>query len=104
MTKDRLQTLQELVAQDAKNAFARYALAQEYARLGRLEEAVVEFRRITEVNADYTAAYFHGGKTLEKLGRAAEAREMYQRGVAACTRAGSPHALSEMQAALDELG
>lgn len=104
MTKGRLETLQEMVGQDPGNTFARYALAQEYTQLGRLEEAVAEFLRLIEVNPDYSAAYFHGGKTLEKLGRLQEARQMYRRGVEASGRMGDAHALSEMQAALEELG
>ncbi len=104
MPKARVEILQEMVNQDPSSTFARYGLAQEYAGSGRLEEAVAEFVRLIEVNPDYTSAYFHGGRALEKLGRAEEAREMYRRGLEACARAGDAHALSEMQAALDQLG
>jgi tetratricopeptide (TPR) repeat protein len=104
MTKSRLEMLEEMIAQDPNNSFVRYGLAQEYANNGRLDQAVAEFRRLAEANPDYTAAYFHGGRALHKLGRIEEAREMYQRGIEACTRTGNAHALSEMQAALDELG
>jgi predicted RNA polymerase sigma factor len=49
----------------------------------------------------YSAAYFHGGQALEKLGRLEEARDLYRRGV---THTGDPHARAEIQAALDILG
>ena len=104
MLKARVEILQEMVNQDPSSTFARYGLAQEYVNSGRLEEAVAEFVRLIEVNPDYTAAYFHGGRTLEKLGRAEEAREIYRRGLEACARVGDAHALSEMQAARDQLG
>lgn len=102
--KSRLELLNEMLAQDPNNAFARYGLAQEYANTGRLEDAVVEFQRLIESSPEYTAAYYHGGKTLERLDRGGEARLLYQRGIEACRRTGNAHALSEMQAALDELG
>jgi hypothetical protein len=56
------------------------------------------------VNPNYSAAYFHGGQTLEKLDRIDEARVMYQAGIEASGRAGDLHTKSEIQAALDLLG
>ena len=50
---------------------------------------------------DYSAAYFHGGQTLERLGHSAEARDLYQRGIEATTRKGDFHTRDEIQAALD---
>lgn len=101
--KTRLELLQEMLAQDPRNLFARYGLAQEHAGSGRLEEAAAEFARLVELNPDYAPAYFHGGKALEKLGRTEEARQLYTRGLGACQRSGDEHALSEMRAALEEL-
>ena len=102
-TKTRLERLQEMAAQDPQNTFLRYGLAQEYANTGCLQEAIAEFGRLLEVSPDYEAAYFHGGRALENLGRLEEARQMYQRGIEVCGRTGNQHAGSEMQAALDEL-
>ncbi len=103
MAKTRLELLQEMTTQDPKNEFTRYGLAQEYANGGRLEEAIAEFSRLLEANPDYAAAYFHGGRALENLGRLEDARQMYQRGIEVCERTGNQHTGSEMQAALDEL-
>ncbi len=100
---DRSETLRQVLDRDPKNTFARYALAQDYASNNRLEESVAEFARLMEIDPDYTAAYFHGGKALERLGRIEQAREWYERGIAACERAGNEHALSEMRTALEEL-
>jgi len=73
----------------------------EYVNAGELGTAVEEFRAILAADPAYSAAYFHGGQTLEKLGRLDAARELYRQGIAA-TR--DEHARSEMQAALDILG
>ncbi len=100
----RLELLKQMVAQDPANAFARYGLAMEYANLGWLAEAADAYRELIGVNPDYPAAYFHGGQTLEKLGRHDEARELYRQGILAAERAGDSHARSEIETALLALG
>jgi len=104
MQSNRLETLKGMVAQNPGDSFLRYGLAMEYRNGGDLDGAVREFRALMEANPDYAPAYFHGGQTLEKLGRMDEAREWYEKGVEVTTRSGDQHARSEMQAALDMLG
>ena len=101
MENNRLEILQQLLAENASNTFARYGLAMEYVKSGSLDAAVAEFESILGVDPAYAAAYFHGGQTLEKLGKLDQARDLYRRGVAASR---DPHARSELQAALDILG
>jgi tetratricopeptide (TPR) repeat protein len=103
MSTNRLEVLRSLVAQNPADSFARYGLAMELARAGKPEEAVEEFRQLLAANPDYAAGYFHGGQTLEKLGRVEEARALYERGIAATARTGDAHTQSELQAALDLL-
>jgi len=103
MSAARLDSLKRMVEQNPGDSFLRYGLAMEYRNGGDLERAAGEFRALVAANPDYTAAYYQGGQTLERLGRVEEAREMYREGVAAATRKGDHHARSEMQAALDLL-
>lgn len=100
---NRLEVLTQMTEADPKNAFARYGLAMEMVNLGRLEDAVAQFRTLLEHNADYAAGYFHCGQTLEKLERIAEARAVYEQGIAVTARTGDTHARSELQGALDLL-
>jgi tetratricopeptide (TPR) repeat protein len=100
----RVDVLKGMVAQNPNDSFARYGLAMEYKNAGDWDGAMGEFRALIAANPDYHAAYFHGGQTLERMGREDEAREMYREGVDAATRAGNAHARSEMQGALDMLG
>jgi len=101
---NRLEVLKNMVAQNPNDSFARYGLAMEYANSENLEQAIQEYRALLAVNPDYSAAYYHGGQALVKLGRREEARALYHQGIAAATRIGDLHARSEMQAALDLLG
>jgi len=92
-----------MLAEDPANNFARYGLAMEYVNGGELDLGISEFERLMEANPDYVAAYFHGGQTLEKLGRLKDARATYQRGLEACRRTGDAHTQAEISAALDLL-
>ncbi len=92
-----------MVAQDPANSFARYGLAMEHANSGDLAEAVSEFQNLIAKDANYSAAYYHGGQALEKLGRVDEARTFYEKGVAATRRNGDAHTRAEIEAALSLL-
>ena len=99
--RTRIEALQQLLAQDPSNTLARYGLAMEYVRAGELAHALAEFEALLAFDPAYSAAYFHSGQTLAKLGRLEEARDTFRRGVAVTK---DPHARSELQAALDVLG
>jgi len=103
MATNRLELLKQMVGQDPANTFARYGLAMEYANSGQLEQAMGEFRSLIQQDENYAAAYYHGGQALEKLGRIAEARSLYERGIEASTRKGDLHTRSEIEAALGML-
>jgi predicted Zn-dependent protease len=101
---DRVAMLQEVLAQNPNDAFARYGLAMEYANTGKTDTALTEFARLLEANPDYTPAYQMSAQTLMKVGREDEARKVLEAGIACANRTRNQHALSEMQGMLDELG
>src|SRR5450759_2241729 len=101
MASTRLEILKNMVDQNPADSFARYGLAMEYRNTGDLARAVSEFRSLLATQPEYSAAYYHGGQTLERLGRTAEARELYLQGIEATTRKGDFHTRDEIQAALD---
>ena len=103
MATKRIDTLKNMLEQDPGNSFARYGLAMEYVNGGLFAEAVAEFRALIAGNADYAAAYYHGGQALEKSGNIEEARELYEKGIEAAERIGDGHTRSELQGALDLL-
>ncbi len=95
--------LNENLAQDPKNAFARYGLAMEYSGQGETERSLHEFGQLLADHPDYTAGYFMAAQTLAKAGRNPEAKQRLTEGIASARRTGNQHALGEMQAMLDEL-
>ena len=96
--------LQEILAQNPNDAFARYGLAMEYANNGDTESALAEFARLLEANPDYTAGYQMAAQTLMRAGRSEEARVNLEAGIACSSRTRNQHARSEMEGMLHELG
>ena len=104
MDGNRIEVLRSLVAQNPSDSRTRYMLAMELTNAGELEAAVAEYEALLEADADYAAAYYHGGQALEKLGRDDDARALYRRGIEACERTGNDHTRAELQDVLDALG
>ncbi len=100
---DKIAGLREILALDAKNSFARYGIAMELAGRGDADEALKEFDLLLATDPDYTAAYFMSAQTLAGAGRTQEAIARLKGGISCAARTGNRHALSEMQAMLDEL-
>ncbi len=101
---DRVTMLNEILAQNPGDAFARYGLAMEYSKAGEVERALAEFAKLISAHPDYTAGYFMAAQTLVKANRAEEAKKMLADGIVSAKRAGNGHAQSEMEAMLAELG
>ena len=100
---DRMAMLNEILAENPTDAFARYGLAMEYSKIGSVERALDEFRTLLSAHPDYTPGYFMAAQTLAAAGRADEARKMLADGIASARRTGNAHAQSEMEAMLAEL-
>ena len=99
--EQRLQAFRAFVAKNPDDAFARYSLAMALRSAGAAAEAAAEFEELRRRKPDYVPAYLMLGQTLEALGRAAYAAQVYEDGIAAATRANDMHARSELSQALD---
>ena len=95
--------LKEILADNPNDAFARYGLAMEYANTGDTAAALKEYEQIVTANPDYVPAYQMGGQLLLNLQKDQEARQWFDKGIAAARRTGNRHAESEMQGMLDTM-
>ena len=100
---DKIASLREILELDPKNSFARYGIAMELVNRGEIEAALQEYSTLLTNDPDYTAAYFMSAQTLSTAGRTPEAIERLKAGISSAARSGNRHAISEMQAMLDEL-
>ena len=95
-----LEQLLPLLAAEPEDVFLRYAVAMEYARLERHEEALKEFGALLQRSPDYVAGYFMAGRTCQKQGDMERAKAYYRDGVAAARRTGDERAVREISDAL----
>lgn len=103
MAPSRSETLLGFIRQSPDDPFPRYALAMEYKNAGQLEDARKTFAELMLLKPDYAATYLHAGNVSTALGQAAEARRIYESGVAVCSRLGDTHARAELESALAAL-
>jgi Tfp pilus assembly protein PilF len=95
--------LEEFLAANPTDAFARYGLAMECLNASDASAAEGHFRQLVSSHADYVPAYYHYGQLQARLGHSDEAQNTFRAGIAAARKAGDAHALSELEAALDEV-
>jgi predicted Zn-dependent protease len=100
---DKIAGLKEILELDPKNSFARYGLAMELAKCGDIASALSEFDTLVANDPGYTAGYFMAAQTLDSAGRTEEAIIRLRSGIDSAKLSGNNHAISEMQAMLDEL-
>jgi len=94
--------LEEFLAANPNDAFARYGLAMECVNAGDDAAAEEQFRQLLAAHPDYLYGYFHYGQLLQRLSRGDEAQQTFRDGIAAAKKKGDTHALSELETALEE--
>jgi tetratricopeptide (TPR) repeat protein len=101
--ESRVTALQEILKEKPDDAFARYALGLEFSNAGDTDAALLQFEKLLAAHPDYTNGYFMSAQVLDRAGRGDEACVMLQKGVESARHTNNQHALSEMQAMLEEL-
>ncbi len=104
MENPRIDWLRKQVTLDPNDPRLRFGLALEYEKLGRWDRVVEELREYLALADDQGNAWGRLGRALRELGRDADARDAYRRGVQAAQTHGHPGMAAEFEEVLDELG
>lgn len=100
---NRIETLLAYLKTDPQDSFVRHALALEYAKLGKLENAIQWLKELLRDQPDYLGSYYQLGKFLEQCGEFDEAMQTYEAGMQVARNLNDTKTLSELQHAYDEL-
>jgi tetratricopeptide (TPR) repeat protein len=92
----RIEQIRQMLESDAQDVFLNFALAMEYVKENRVDEAVAQFERVCEIDSKYVPAYFQKANTLADAGRPDEAKEVLTRGIEIANEIGDHHAAAEM--------
>ena len=91
-----------MLEKNPADARIRFALALEYEKLQRWEEAADQLRRYLEVADDEGNAWGRLGTALRRLGYDEDARAAYRTGIDAARRHGHPSMAAEFEEVLEE--
>ncbi|GAB3357804.1 hypothetical protein GCM10027566_22020 [Arachidicoccus ginsenosidivorans] len=100
---DRMEQLQQMLKENAKDSFLRHALAMELQRIGEDKRAIQTLQDLLADDPAYVGSYYQLGKLLEKTGDSQTAIQWYEKGMEQAKEAGEKRAYNELQSALDEL-
>ena len=100
---DRIDKLKAYLSENPQDSFLQHALALEYIKRGKDEEARVLFQSILALEPGYVGSYYHLGKLLERIGETEEAVTIYKKGMEEAKKAGESLAERELKAAYEEL-
>ena len=99
----RIEKLLEFMKTADKDSFLQHALALEYIKVDKDEEARKLFNEILRREPTYVGSYYHLGKLLERAGDFDKAVKIYKRGMEEAKSAGDNHSYNELMMALEDI-
>jgi tetratricopeptide (TPR) repeat protein len=99
----RKEQIEAMLKDEPHDAELRYMLAMEHVSLGDDPAAASVFQNLITDAPTHAPAYHMLGRTLQRLGRIKEAKELLQTGIPIAMQAGNTHAAGEMQELLENL-
>ncbi len=100
---NRIEKLLEYLQQSPHDNFLRHALALEYIKLQKDNEAENLLESVLKDSPDYVGSYYHLAKLLERKGEINKAIACYEEGMLQCKKINDQHAYNELQAAYEDL-
>ena len=100
---DRIEKLQQLLADSPGDSFLQHALALEFIKRGEDSVAQNYFEQLLQNNPAYVGSYYHLAKLQERLGETEAAVATYEKGMAQAKLVNDQHALNELRSAWEEL-
>ncbi len=102
-TNNRLEKLFQYLETNPNDSFARFCIAQEYVKEGRIDEAKSYYQELKKQDPDYIGTYYHLGKLFEDEGDDDQAAQVYQEGITMAKKNEDQHALNELKQAMELL-
>ena len=96
---NRIDQILAFLADSPNDPFLHYALAQEWWKSERKEDAIEKYRWLVQEHPQYVATYYHLGKCLIEIGLKEEAMLVFDCGITMAKTQQEQHALAELQSA-----
>jgi predicted Zn-dependent protease len=102
MASSRIELFKQMLESDPINTSVLFGLAKEYEKSGDDDEMIATLQDYLTHAEDEGNAYGMLARAYERLNRRDEARETYQRGMAAAQAHGHPGMVEEYKVILEE--
>jgi len=99
----RIDKLKDFLAADPNDSFTRYAIGLEYGKDENYPKAIRALEELRELDPEYVPLYYMLAGYYREMGDLKNAEATYREGITKAREANDLHALSELEAALDEL-
>jgi predicted Zn-dependent protease len=99
----RLAFLEQTTRAGSADSFAWYALALEYKKEQRFDEAITTFESLRAKDPGYLPMYLMAGETLAEAKRTADASTWLRAGIELARERGDGKTLGELESALADL-
>ena len=104
MSQARVEALEAMKRRNPADTRILFALAAEYEKLGRWDDAVKELEAYLSRADDQGNAYGRLGNALFRTGRFEDAKAAYRKGVEAARRHVHPGMAAEFEEILEQMG
>lgn len=101
--KSRREQFEAWLIETPNDPELRYMLAMEYVSSGDDMRAVRCFQELIDIAPNYPPAYHQAGRSLQRLNRVTEARDILSKGIPIAQKQGDQHAAGEMTELLESL-
>jgi predicted Zn-dependent protease len=101
MTTTRIDIFKQMLESDPVNSSILFGLAKEYEKTGQTAEMISTLERYLANADDEGNAFGMLARAYEKAEQRDQAKETYQRGIAAATKHGHPSMAEEYRAILE---
>ncbi len=103
MSNSRRERIEAMLAKEPSDQFLRYSLGLEFDKEGGHDRSLELLQGLMNDEPPHVPAFMMAAQQLVKLQRVDEARNVFQRGIAAAREQGDAHAESEMTDFLNQL-
>jgi tetratricopeptide (TPR) repeat protein len=100
MVSTRVEQLQKMLLETPNDSFLIYALALEWIKQNKINEALEAFEKLTINAPDYLATYLFYGNLLTEVNQPIKASEMYNKGIQVAKSQKNNKAAQELNQAL----
>jgi tetratricopeptide (TPR) repeat protein len=100
---NRIEKIIEMLQDQPKDSFLKHALALEYIKIDKEDEAIIQFVELLNNEPDYVGSYYHLAKLYERNQQTDAAIEIYTKGMEVAKKLKDNHNLNELRSAYDNL-